>query len=285
VNPIDIFNEQIFHHAERISSYKFKKILLLGEPDSGKTTFALKLAKEISNKEPVTLVDTDIGQSIIGPPTTVGSADINEKGTNILELKPSRLYFVGDITPVKFMMPLIAGSFKLSSESSNCQIIDTSGLVSYPFGHLLKYHKVMALNPDLIVCFQKEKELTSLIRYFKPYFRLEIIPSPKELPRRSSIKREKIRKKRFADYFKKSVEVGLSLDKLSVYPSEHKIDRKNIGLTIGLNGSNGTLGIGLLSTVKGRHIKVITPVRENIRGIVIGNLMITKDGKALGRLR
>ncbi len=46
--------------------------LLLGAADTGKTSLVLALANELSAQRPVGIVDADIGQSHIGPPTTVG---------------------------------------------------------------------------------------------------------------------------------------------------------------------------------------------------------------------
>jgi GTPase SAR1 family protein len=48
------------------------RLLLLGAADTGKTTLLNALASRLAKSQPVALVDADIGQSHIGPPTTVG---------------------------------------------------------------------------------------------------------------------------------------------------------------------------------------------------------------------
>jgi hypothetical protein len=50
--------------------------LFLGAPDTGKTTLIEALAVRLANDHTVAIVDADIGQSHIGPPTTVGWAKL-----------------------------------------------------------------------------------------------------------------------------------------------------------------------------------------------------------------
>lgn len=273
----------ISHLASRISDLKYKKVFLLGGPDSGKTTFAVNLAKEVAKTKEVSIIDTDIGQSAIGPPTTVGAVTVKNPEKDFLNID-QKLFFVGEITPIKFMLPLLAGTFKLSTELPSPQIIDSSGLVSYPFGHILKFNKLMAMKPDLVVCFEREDELTPLIDIIKHYFKLESIKVSSSIPKRSPIKRADYRQRSFKRYFNKAEERKIKLSNISVYPWRSKaLKKESSGLVIGLNGSNDTLGIGILESVNKKSIEVLTPVKDEIRGIIIGNLLITRDGKQAGR--
>ena len=47
--------------------------VVIGASDAGKTTLIAALASELASRgEPVGVVDSDVGQSEIGPPATVG---------------------------------------------------------------------------------------------------------------------------------------------------------------------------------------------------------------------
>ena len=51
--------------------------LVLGSADTGKTALVAAIAKYAAPSWPIGIVDSDIGQSHIGPPTTVGWAIVD----------------------------------------------------------------------------------------------------------------------------------------------------------------------------------------------------------------
>ena len=57
--------------------------LILGGSDTGKTTLAAALTKLLAKHQPVGIVDADIGQSHIGPPTTAGWAVVDNPQTDV----------------------------------------------------------------------------------------------------------------------------------------------------------------------------------------------------------
>ena len=93
-------------------------LLLLGAADTGKTTLMDALVQRLARSRPVALVDADVGQSHIGPPTTVGwsvrdregspAAPGWEKITPEGERATGGLAFVGDVTPVGHLLQLTA---------------------------------------------------------------------------------------------------------------------------------------------------------------------------------
>jgi len=79
--------------ADRVAQQLFDRLLtqrgkclLLGASDTGKTTLAAAIAKRVASACPVGFVDADIGQSHIGPPTTVGWALVEEPATDFSQL-------------------------------------------------------------------------------------------------------------------------------------------------------------------------------------------------------
>jgi polynucleotide 5'-hydroxyl-kinase GRC3/NOL9 len=90
-------------------------VVLLGASDSGKTTLARILTERCTAAgRTVGLVDGDIGQSSLGPPTTVGLAILSPNLPITPSPRPQVLHFVGSTSPPGHFLPLILGTQDLS---------------------------------------------------------------------------------------------------------------------------------------------------------------------------
>jgi len=142
----------------------------LGGMDSGKTTFlSMVAAVAVRVGRTVAYLDTDVGQTTIGPPTTIGLKYVKENADLAPDAlgRPDAIYFVGDTSPQGHLLPLIVGSSKLAEEArrSGAEIIlvDTTGLIGGTLGQILKFHKIEALRPDWVVGFQRGEELEPIL--------------------------------------------------------------------------------------------------------------------------
>ena len=146
-------------------------LYVLGEPDSGKSTFARWLADSLAGTVPVALLDADPGQGTIGPPTTIGARLWDRRGdagTPVataadrfapeaagLPSSPERLYFIGDTTPVGSLMQLITGLAALRRAVAEWHpsilIVDPCGLVSGAVGREMQLHSMEVLRTDEVV--------------------------------------------------------------------------------------------------------------------------------------
>ena len=71
-----------------------RTILLLGATDTGKTTFLTWLANILLAQERrIAIVDADVGQSSLGPPTTIGLSVVTAPFERLQELPPSEVIF------------------------------------------------------------------------------------------------------------------------------------------------------------------------------------------------
>ncbi|RMD57850.1 MAG: hypothetical protein D6828_03285, partial [Nitrospirae bacterium] len=93
-------------------------IFLLGGVDTGKTFLCRYLLYEFQRRgRYVALLDTDPGQSIVGPPATEGVfipkryAYINRDELPLL--KPNYMTFVGSTSPVGHLLQCVVGARKL----------------------------------------------------------------------------------------------------------------------------------------------------------------------------
>ena len=148
---------------ERVSK-RDRIILILGATDTGKTTLTKYLANGLLRRgRSVSLVDADVGQSDIGPPTTIAIASPKEPFYKFSTLSPVGIYFIGSISPVGHLLPMLVGT-KLMVEQAKTQhvLIDTTGLIS-GLGKALKAHKIELLDPDLILALQREEELEPIL--------------------------------------------------------------------------------------------------------------------------
>ena len=91
-------------------------VFLVGGIDTGKTTFGLELLRRAAAAGlPAALVDADVGQSTVGPPTTIGlklgldGAEVTRTSVRVADA----LAFVGSITPPGYLLPLVCGTAKM----------------------------------------------------------------------------------------------------------------------------------------------------------------------------
>ena len=184
------------------------RLFVIGASDSGKTTFLLFMLNFLIKKgKRVGMLDLDIGQSSIGPPTTVGFGIANKEVETLTEIKPEKLYFVGSVSPKGHLLQILIGAEKLIREVEKHRVdhllVDTTGLVDGPVAEILKEAKIEIINPDFIILFEEKEERENLIKpfIFSEKRIIRVKPSP-YVSQRDREERIKYRENRFKEYFK-----------------------------------------------------------------------------------
>lgn len=264
------------------------KVFLLGESDSGKTTFAKTLVlKAIKDDILVGWVDADIGQSTIGPPTCIGLSLFSPESP---EFKISELYFVGNTSPHGRFVPLIMGTKKLvdlACKESDLVVIDTTGAITGAFGQSLKYQKILAFKPDFLLAFQRERELEKIIDSIKnfDFLKIYLMEIPENIRIRTREERAKNRQEKFKLYFKNSKSYRLSKKNISFYPSFNFLPSKNPdNLIAGLKDSSGEfLALSIFIKQFDDEIEILTPLKniKKIATIEFGDIRINQNGEQL----
>ena len=132
-----------------------RTVLIIGNSDTGKSTFAVYLINEVLKKgfKPC-IIDADIGQGDLAPPNTIGGAIISAQITDLRDVNPQSIEFVGSTNPTGFEEIIIKAVKKISREIgilSNIVIINTDG---YVLRNGIDYKIGMAeeIKPDVVVC-------------------------------------------------------------------------------------------------------------------------------------
>ena len=187
--------------------------LVVGAVDTGKSCLCAFLACSLAERGFKTaVVDADVGQSDIGPPTTVGLGEASPEVSSLSECKVLALHFVGHCSPEGFLLPTLVGTVRLAKEALEQGfeqvIVDTTGLVHGP-GRSLKLAKATLLQPKHIVFIERGEELSALRAWLPSACDAEVHvlkPSPKVRERSREERRER-RKVLFSAYFEGAREV------------------------------------------------------------------------------
>jgi polynucleotide 5'-hydroxyl-kinase GRC3/NOL9 len=198
-------------------------IFFLGQSDVGKTTMLLALANFLHSQDySVGVVDADIGQSSLGPPTTIGLGVLRKPVQRLEEVPLVALSFVGAITPVGHLLPTVGSTASLVQKALHLGIekilIDTSGLVTGDLGRVLKQQKIELVAPDLIYCLQIERECEGILRAYRHTKRPRVERVQPSLARRmrSPEERRAYREERFKRYFATAERRELCLSNLNL---------------------------------------------------------------------
>jgi len=211
------------------SSQKIKTVYILGTTDTGKTSLARYLLKELrrprkgrkdastaGKEESWCYLDADPGQSVIGPPTTLGLT----QGSDIPEIlghqtgEPSGqtgnklLRFLGTTSPGVNPEDAIASLKALADRScsgGDPLLIDSSGLAEGDFGAVFQLRSLEAVRPELIIALEKNDELTPIMekldRLSSRNFQVIRMSTSPGVEEKTQNQRRQYRNERFRDYF------------------------------------------------------------------------------------
>jgi len=212
--------------AERILTSARKpcvKGMVIGGVDSGKTTFCKFLVARACDAElGAGFVDADVGQSTLGPPSTI-AAKIIRKPAEVLrdDVRPPFLRFVGGMSPAGRLFACVAGARRaldwVLESGAQFVVIDTTGLVDGELGKELKTRKADLLAPDLVVAISRETELEHILAPLEKLgVSVERLRRSQAAVARSPSVRQRFRLDKFQEYFRGSTVHEFSFDQLAI---------------------------------------------------------------------
>jgi len=191
-------------------------IYVIGGIDSGKTTLCRFLAERLSVKYKTAYINCDPGQSVIGPPASLGMAVCHGKwGIQALR-------FIGSTSFRGHMLQILCGSGRLRDKAVDWGarkiIVDSSGFVYSPPGMAFQFETIDLLQPDVILGIEESSDLNGLIRNFRTkgraYYSLPIHPN---VIKRSPAERRAYRESKFREYFRNSRLMAISFRELGLH--------------------------------------------------------------------
>jgi polynucleotide 5'-hydroxyl-kinase GRC3/NOL9 len=196
--------------------------VVVGDVDTGKSSFCVLLSNAaFAAGLPAVAVDSDIGQSEIGPPGTIGLGVVESEIETLSQLRPKSLYFVGSTSPPGHLVATITGTKKMCEQGlelgRRLVIVDTCGFIHGPTARKLKTHKIDLLNARHIVALQKSSESEHFIRLFDSredctVHRLHVASDARSKP---PLLRSQRRAVRFQEYFANGSVKEIKLDSVS----------------------------------------------------------------------
>ncbi len=255
-----------------------KVSMVLGAPDTGKSTFVRLLAREaFARGKRVGVVDADMGQSDIGPPSTVGLGFVERKLDQLSESTLRGLYFIGSFSPEGNLLPAVVGTKKMVDKGlalgAQVLVVDTTGLVHKEAGKILKKSKIELVSPRHLVLLQRNGEAEHLILPLSRRRNLIIhrLSVPSKVRRKSKEARRKYRRERLQAYFKKNFSFILPLEEslLGRNISSFSFPEDDfVNLLVGLEDEEGeTLGLGIIKEINlpKKEFSLLTPLGESGR--------------------
>ena len=258
--------------------------VIVGEVDSGKSTLATFLANQsLESGLSVSVIDGDVGQADIGPPTTISMSNISEPIRELHQAKATSSYFVGDTSPSTVPEKLVNLMTRLKSEigkTSDVIVVNTDGWIGETTALRYKQELLDRLRPDLVLGLSREGDVTQLLDSVPfPSVRL---PSSQYAKTRTREERKKNREAGFRRFLNGSriLKENHETARLRMFDQPGQTlfrgDRRFRGFLVGLlDKDEKLLGIGRVREMNSQDWLLESRVEIEPRFVEIGNLALS----------
>ena len=268
-------------------------VVILGAPDTGKTTLAFYLSRELQLRGcRIAMISADIGQCAFGPPATLSMSLLNgleavpsprHKDAGPISLKDIKIhsmYFVGSTSPSGHLLQATVGLKKLvekaQGEGAEVVVIDTSGFVEGGAAWELKFQKIELVNARHILALQRRQELEYILspHEYRTCRTLHRLAIHADIRLKSYERRRDYRRQKFLEYFQEATAKGIPLGAVRLINPLNILKGEGSGglykrLLVGLNDDeNFTLGLGIIEDMGPKELRLLTPV-EGLKGVKI----------------
>ncbi|MCZ2809246.1 MAG: Clp1/GlmU family protein [Candidatus Bathyarchaeota archaeon] len=208
---------------EILSLNKPVTVMVIGGMDSGKTSFCTFLANEaVMKKWRTSVIDADLGQSDVGPPSTVGFNFVTGPVKDLFDIDAQDAVFVGSTSPSGAINKVIEGLTQLKDRVMEAGVdflvINTDGWVEGEEAAAYKVRLAEKVGPSAVVGMQRGNELTAILNALHGV-KVLVIDSPQLIQPRSREKRKLLRELSYKKYLKRAKMHSLSLNWVKVKDS------------------------------------------------------------------
>jgi polynucleotide 5'-hydroxyl-kinase GRC3/NOL9 len=259
--------------------------LAIGAPDSGKSSFVFWLARQAAvDGRRVWVVDGDVGQSDVGPPTAIGAAlippDLEVDGFKpACPLAAASLYFVGSTSPRGHLLPMVTGTVRAVADAraagADLVLVNTTGYVHDLAAVVLKIAKIDAVRPDVVVAFGDPTPLAAILDPYRSSRTPLVVrcAAPAAVRRRSPEEREAARNRNWLHYFEPAQVRSILLGRVGLsgegrrWAESHDLRGRVLGLYDALGVCRG---LGVVARNEGLTWEVLTPFEGEVARIHVG---------------
>jgi polynucleotide 5'-hydroxyl-kinase GRC3/NOL9 len=255
-------------------------VMVIGTSDAGKTTLVAALASELASRGAhVGVVDSDVGQSEIGPPTTVGLGRVSTRLARLADATLIAFQFVGVTSPARDIGGVVEATRRMVArargERLDHVLVDTSGLVSGWPGRLLKERKIEAIDPDVVIVLEREGECEPIVASYVGRSRPRVIrlPARGRPGSRSQVVRRQHRERVLDAHLRDACSVRFPRPAMALELPPGLQPADVTGALCGLDDADGdTIALGIVEDVSSASVRVSVtlPSSALVRRVRVG---------------
>ena len=266
--------------------------VILGDVGVGKSTLSTYLANVcFDHGIQTSIIDGDIGQTDIGPPTTTSSSTVSNHILSLQDLRPERSHFIGDTSPSSVTAKLVQSITHLKDEISRGRseviILNTDGWVRDEEAVSYKLQLLHSLRPNLLLGLSSNKELDPILEQQQwKTLRLEVSSCART---RTREERKKTREEGYRRFFRNSKHLNFNLNtiKLRTFNKsrQQKIDQDSTykGTLAGLLDEEGMLlSVGRIARIQNGILRITTTTGEKPRIVELGAVILSSRFAEVG---
>ena len=142
-------------------------VVIIGDVDSGKSSLCTFLTNEsIKEGLKVAVIDADVGQADMGPPTTIGSSQAEEPILELQELNAQTSFFIGDTSPSSVPKKLVHSLVRLKEDlvgRNDIVIVNTDGWIGDTPAIRYKLRLLTEAKPNVVLGLARGRELDPIL--------------------------------------------------------------------------------------------------------------------------
>ena len=266
-----------------------KRVMLVGATDTGKSTLTAYLSNvAYANNLKVSVIDGDVGQGDLAPPSCIGGAAIKKQFLDLRDIDAEYYAFIGFISP-RGIEELVIDRMKeilhKLDAKSDMSLINTDGYVD-EHGIDYKVALAKALKPDLIVC---------IGNYAEKFAGFEIINvnAPKRITK-TRVEREERRLTQYVRFIGKGERVVKIAHANFVFLNttyDHSIFKGNLvkigntiltvdsmgGMFIGLGIRDTVMGFGTIRRITEGKMEINTQYEGKVDTIMLSSIKLSHN--------
>jgi polynucleotide 5'-hydroxyl-kinase GRC3/NOL9 len=274
--------------------------VVVGGADTGKTTLCTFLANCLTDQNRhVAVVDADIGQTDLGPPTTMAAGDLKKPVVSLSQAEPSQRIFIGFTSPGRVQGKVIRSVKRLvtcHTGQDRVVIVNTDGWVTGTDAVSYKAQMLNDLNPDIALGIGSPADVSDILQAGR---RIALLASsPDTIRERTRVDRKQLRALGYQKYLAGSTMKTFQIDGVSLSGSltpeplnPRRFSSRDLealkDCIVGLLNADGFLQeIGILKDIHPSTMtaKIWSRIKCPPSRIEIGNVRLSNDGHELGHL-